>query len=403
MTPYEARIQSLFERHPSVQSRGFSPDAYKPGLDAMRVYDARLGHPHRAYRTIHVAGTNGKGSVCSMLAASLAGIGHKVGLYTSPHIVDFRERMKIVDKRGFSLIPPEDVMRFLDSYDEPGLSFFEVTTGMALWWFAQMGVDVAVVEVGLGGRLDSTNIITPQLTVVTSIGLDHCALLGNTRVKIAAEKAGIFKKGVPALVWGHDDETDPVFGGMTDDLHFAEPHTPPARMDLKGEYEALNLDTALSALELLGEKPCLEAIGRTAELTGFRGRWEQVYLSPDIICDIGHNPAALKLNFRQLEQTGRALRIVYGLMADKDLDGIAPHMPSGADYYLCAPRTARAMDAGVLHARLAALRPDLRIVMHGTVGEALACALRDATEETLIYAGGSTYVVSETMDFVKSL
>ena len=269
---YEAAVEDLYARHRSVRDAGFSGDAYKPGLDAMRSYAAFLGNPERRFRSIHVAGTNGKGSVCSMLAAALASRGLRVGLYTSPHLVDFRERIKIIElppeegghpeelplrsipptqawappvsaRRPFPLwspkglfpfgvatgghgspdVPPlpaarhyleideEAVCRFMREYDREGLTFFEVTTGMAFWWFAEEKVDVAVIETGLGGRLDSTNIITPELAVITSIGLDHCDLLGSTRAEIAGEKAGIFKHGVPALVWGRDPETQPVF------------------------------------------------------------------------------------------------------------------------------------------------------------------------------------------------
>ena len=219
MSDYQQIIKSLFERHQSVQTAGFSADSYKPGLDRIRELDRRAGSPSSRLRCIHVAGTNGKGSVCSLLAASLAGSGYRVGLFTSPHLLDFRERIKIVEEDGFEMIPKESVMEFLEKYDSPELSFFEITTGMAFWFFDREQVDIAVIEVGLGGLLDSTNIIVPELCVVTSIGLDHCALLGDTRALIAGQKAGIFKSGVPAVVGQMDAETAPVFEAAAAEAH----------------------------------------------------------------------------------------------------------------------------------------------------------------------------------------
>lgn len=219
---YNSLIKSIFLRFPSVQTSSFG-DAYKPGLQHMLDFNDLLGNPDKAFRTIHVAGTNGKGSVSNMLSSVLAGAGLKVGLYTSPHIIDFRERMRIIDGRDSAadrnetaeLVPQEYVYDFLEKwqgkFDEMELSFFEITTGLAFKWFADMNVDVAVIEVGLGGRLDSTNIINPELGIVTSIGLDHCDLLGDTLDKIAFEKAGIFKRGVPVVIGETRPETEPVF------------------------------------------------------------------------------------------------------------------------------------------------------------------------------------------------
>ena len=352
---YDAVVSKLFERHRSVQSAGFSGDAYKPGLEAMADYSASLGDPQRRFRCIHVAGTNGKGSVCSMLAAALAACGLRVGLYTSPHLLDFRERIKIIrpapaegrySRFAQHLISKEAVCEFLERYDREGLTFFEVTTGMAFWWFAQQNVDVAVIETGLGGRLDSTNIITPELSVITSIGLDHCDLLGSTRELIAGEKAGIFKSGVPALVWGRDPETQPVFERVAEatgsPLYFAEdfPLPPEARTgeyDLDGPCQEQNLRTVLAALDILYDfslrtervsenqpvaengpgkraqtvlrkhlsdndlwNTVLEAVAHAGAITGLRGRWEILSRDPLVICDIGHNPPALAANFARL-------------------------------------------------------------------------------------------------------
>ena len=262
---YNRLLADLYTRHPSVQNTGFTTGAYKPGLAGMERFDAALGHPARQFRSIHVAGTNGKGSVCSMLAAALSAAGLRVGLYTSPHLVDFRERIKLVEPGGWSMIPREEVFAFLTEQDFEGLSFFEITTGLAFWWFARQEVDIAVIEVGLGGRLDSTNILTPELAVVTSIGLDHCALLGNTRGAIAAEKAGIFKPGVPALCGERDDETAPVFEARASvvpcPLFYAEDFDVELfDTDLTGPCQGANLRTALAALQLLGIDPDRDAL-----------------------------------------------------------------------------------------------------------------------------------------------
>ena len=516
---YNKRLDALFSRFQSVQKVGFTGDAYKPGLGGMSRLSALLGDPWKAYPCIHVAGTNGKGSVCSMLAAALAAgggvrrqadgqcadraplAGHgralctarmafwedgpsssRVGLYTSPHLLDFRERMKIVSGDGFEMITREEVWEFLCLYEKEfdGLSFFEITTGMAFWWFARQGVDAAVIETGLGGRLDSTNIIVPALSVITSIGLDHCALLGSTRAAIAREKAGIFKPGVPAVVGVRDAETATVFeevaASVGAPLVFAS--DVPAcgfeqdllpRMDLTGPCQDLNLHTVLVALAILensedlgrirpkahqvaaleggpgapeaenapgggpesgtwGEKgpkctrSVLNAITEAGKRTGLWGRWQRICEKPEVICDIGHNPPALKENFARLEALAngeglaskqpRTVIIIYGIMADKDLAGIAPLMPAKAKYILAAPDNQRAMRAEELAARLKALRPDLdcRVSERPAASKAEACrngsvaaAVRQALDlaqdlpNALIYIGGSTFVVAEAL------
>ena len=440
MSDYQQIIKSLFERHQSVQTAGFSADSYKPGLDRIREFDRRAGSPSSRLRCIHVAGTNGKGSVCSLLAASLAGSGYRVGLFTSPHLLDFRERIKIVEEDGFEMIPKESVMEFLKKYDSPELSFFEITTGMAFWFFDREQVDIAVIEVGLGGLLDSTNIIVPELCVVTSIGLDHCALLGDTRALIAGQKAGIFKSGVPAVVGQMDAETAPVFEAAAAEAHcplfFApdfdvndclkeylvekgdnnrldaespfQPSTPPdraeqlkdllARMDLQGECQEENLRTVLCALDLLGEEPNVDALCRAAAMTGLRGRWEAVRRSPLTIADIGHNPAALKGNFARLKEMMASgaydkLLIVYGIMADKDLKGILPLMPREAEYFFAAPDTPRALPAPAILSAAKELLPNAQAC--DSVADAVSKASALATPQSLIYIGGSTFVVAD--------
>ena len=402
---YDRLLDELYARHPSVQNAGFSSGAYKPGLEGMSRFDEALGHPSRRFRSIHVAGTNGKGSVSSMLAAGLAGTGLRVGLYTSPHLTDFRERIKLIGPDGWSMIPKEAVFRFLTEQDLDGLSFFEITTGLAFHWFAAEQVDIAVVEAGLGGRLDSTNILTPELAVVTSIGLDHCALLGDTRAAIAGEKAGIFKPGVPALCGQYDAETAPVFEQRAAELpcplFFAEDFDVGLiGTDLTGPCQAMNLRTALAALELLGcsattDAAIQEAISATAARTGLRGRWERLQEDPEVICDIGHNPPALEINFRRLRESGRPLVIVFGIMADKDLDGIRPLMPPDAKYFAVAPRGNRALPAEALADRL----QGLDCTPCGSVEEGVRQAL-DAAKSisgSILYIGGSNFVVAESI------
>ena len=319
---YDELIERLFKRFPSYQTVG--GNAYHPGLENMMEFDSRLGHPHRNYKSVHVAGTNGKGSVSNMLAAALAAMGYKVGLYTSPHLLDFRERARIV---GQGLIPQQDVLEFCTRwwpvFDELNLSFFEITTALSFWWFAKEGVDFAVIETGLGGRLDSTNIISPQLSVITNIGLDHCNILGDTISKIAAEKAGIIKSETPVVIGESGEDSDLVFKAKAAkdgaDISFADKDFQFSRntlaalleeLDLHGCYQKKNLPTALAALTVLHRKGIipksatspliLDALKHTAERTGFHGRWEKVCDSPLTIVDIGHNQHGLKYNFAQL-------------------------------------------------------------------------------------------------------
>ena len=456
---YKDKLEAIFTRFPSVQKVPFG-DAYKPGLDHMEKFAALLGNPQEKYRTIHVAGTNGKGSVANMIASALSSAGLKVGLYTSPHIIDFRERARILLPSAAApsgslrfapypgkcppeglppgsevyLVPEEYVFDFLCRYeadmDELDLSFFEITTGLAFKWFADENVDVAVIEVGLGGRLDSTNIITPDLAIVTSIALDHCALLGDTLEDIAGEKAGIFKPGVPALVGEYLPETRPVFEKQASEvecpLTFAQDVdlsmdglVPEIleKMDLKGKYQEKNLRTVLAAIDILARNPfysklsdqdaVADAICHTASRAGFHGRWEMVRKDPMIIADLGHNPAALKENFAQLEvmmASGEysSLIIIYAVMADKDLDGIMPSMPEGATYVLTGLESKRALPVGELTRKMEAFLEEagksFKIVETGSVKEAISTALSlDMDRNPLIFIGGSTYLLSEAL------
>ena len=366
---YQAMVEDIFHRFPSVQKEGFSAGAYKPGLERQQAFEEALGHPSRQFRAIHIAGTNGKGSVANLLASALSACGLRTGLFTSPHLIDFRERIRTAD----GLIPKEYVFDFLSNWvpwcTEHGLSFFEITTGLAFKWFADEGVDVAVIETGLGGRLDSTNILErPDLTIITSIGLDHCQLLGNTLEEIAAEKAGIFKTGVPALIGEWRVETAPVFEAKArGPIIFAERSQPslwPRReeilqaMDLQADVQSQNLRTVLAAVDILKQMPgylplenseaLIDGIVHTAARMGFHGRWERLQEHPLVIADIGHNAHALQHGFAQLQALNRPLIIIYGIMADKDLEAILPLFPAGAQYIFTAPATPRALPAAEL-------------------------------------------------------
>ena len=423
-------MNSFFSDFKSFQTSG--SDAYKPGLDRMLTLDREAGCPHRRYRCIHVAGTNGKGSVSNMIAACLAASGLKVGLYTSPHILDLRERARIRDASGLRLIPEEAVQawaeRWGDRARELPLSFFEVTTSMAFSWFADEGVDVAVIECGLGGRLDSTNIISPELSVITNIGYDHCDILGDTLAQIASEKAGIIKSGVPVVIGECLPETRPVFEAAAAaagaPLHLAELECPPLwerhaelleAMDLGGNYQRANLRTVLCALSVLGVEPSVDALIHTASLMEFHGRWERLLSDPELICDIGHNAHGLRWNFARLTELtegGRPLVMVYGSVADKDVDAVLRLMPRAAMIYFTNAEGSRALPAGECCRRYedccaaAGLRACERRVVP-SVADALSAALEYARSlenagtpseaRPLIYVGGSTYVVAEAI------
>ena len=407
---YNSLMEDIFRRFPSVQKDGFTAGAYKPGLERMEAFDRFLGYPSRQFKSIHIAGTNGKGSVANLVASALQSCGLRTGLFTSPHILDFRERIRVN-----GLIPVEYVFKQLASWMpwivENDLSFFEITTGLAFKYFADCRVDYAVIETGLGGRLDSTNILEePELTIVTSIGFDHMALLGDTLEKIAAEKAGIFKEGVPALIGEALPETRSVFQTRANGfcpLYFAEEMNPTfwgshdeilSQMDLGAEVQCQNLRTVLSALDILGihDERALDGIIHTARNMEFHGRWERLQKQPLVIADIGHNAHALRHNFAQLEAMNRPLVIVYGIMADKDLDAIIPLMPRVATYIFTTPDTLRALPAQEIARRFGA-----PATVIDNVPEAVRKAIELATPDTIIYIGGSTFVVSEALPLFK--
>lgn len=438
-------IERLFLRFPSFQNAGIG--AYRPGIANMEFADQLLGRPHRNYKTIHVAGTNGKGSVSSMLASVLAASGLKVGLYTSPHILDFRERSRIVTDRGVRYITKEFIWDFFikwkDMFDHLDLSLFEISTLMAFEWFSCEGVDAAVIETGLGGRLDSTNVVTPVLTVITNIGLDHCSILGDTLPEIAYEKAGIIKSCVPVVVGESHVETDAVFERKVFYTNITEPRfmgdkdavmsllrfadkTEPAmwdrrtdmleKMDLQGSYQCRNLRTAMAAIEFLAAEfdlsdqvALIDALVHTAARTELHGRWEKMSETPCIICDIGHNEHGLLPNMNKLSEmlaSGEigGLVIVYGIMSDKDFSSVAYLLPEAAEYVFTSAPGTRALSAAALAQRYEeACRCMGRCCSPYEVEQDPVVALRKAVERSrsmtdpLIYVGGSTYVVAEVI------
>lgn len=439
---YQSMLQDLFRRFPSFQQAGTA--AYKPGIENMLVFDQLTGHPHRKFKVIHVAGTNGKGSVSSMLTSVLSASGLKTGLFTSPHILDFRERARIVQGDSLEYISKDFIWDFCerwhDTFDHLDLSLFEISTMMAFEWFASEGVEVAVIETGLGGRFDSTNIVTPVLSVITNIGLDHCNILGDTLPEIAFEKAGIIKPCVPVVVGESDPEINPVFerkvlytnlpepkfmGSRTEImslLTFADKVAPTmwdkhkeilSRMDLQGACQRHNLRTVLAALGVLDvpfDRACVaEAIERTAARTDFHGRWERIMEDPVVICDIGHNEHGLKLNMKRLSDMLAAgecgsLVIVYGIMSDKDFHSIAHLLPSEAHYVFTSAPGPRALPAESLAQKYTAYCAEEGIScasyqVEQDPSKAMQMALEAASDmnEPLIYVGGSTYVVAEVI------
>lgn len=425
MMTYSETIEYLYKSAPLFQQVG--GDAYKEGLFNTWELDRHFGHPHRKFRTIHVAGTNGKGSVSHTLAALLQAAGYRTGLYTSPHLMDFRERIRVNGK----MIPEAVVVDFVEqerNFFEPlHPSFFELTTALAFKFFAEEEVDVAVIEVGLGGRLDCTNIITPELSVITNISLDHTRFLGDTLEKIATEKAGIIKKGVPVVIGEALIETRPVFESVARDrnapIFFAEEENEIRSVALTeagtfryktrglGNFEAeltgwcqpKNTATVLCAVKrLYGSFPklkscwdiCLRAFSHVGEMTGLMGRWQKVCNRPTVILDTGHNTGGWQYLGRQLSAAQcKTLRIVFGMAADKDVDGVLRHLPTSAVYYFTKASVRRSMCERELAERAGA---------HGLCGRfypdvvaAANAALGDAEEVDMIYVGGSSFIVAD--------
>lgn len=412
---YNEAIEFLYSRLPMFSRVGAA--AYKPGLERSESLSRYFGDPHRKWKAIHVAGTNGKGSVSSLIAAVLQAQGYKVGLYTSPHLVDFRERIRI----NGEMIPREDVVKFVEDWKAGGYpgdapSFFELTMMMAFKWFADQQVDYAVIEVGMGGRLDSTNIITPILSVITNISFDHTQFLGDTLPKIASEKAGIIKSGIPAVIGEAVAETEAVFRGRASEVgaplreayrEIDEDANRALDCSLHGKYQEKNVNTARVAIDELcrcGVVISPEAVGRgfreVEALTGFRGRWTILRESPLVICDTGHNEAGLRYNMSQLEglckdRPGGKLRMVVGFVSDKDVEHILDLFPKDALYYVTNAAIPRAMPASELYSRVCGKGLDAR--EYGSVREAAEAALAGSAPEDIIYVGGSTFIVADLL------
>ena len=408
MLSYRETCDYLFTKTPQFEKTGVS--AYKPGLATTEALDEHLGHPHRQYHTIHVAGTNGKGSTCHTLAAILQEAGMRVGLFTSPHLVDFRERIKV----NGEMCSEEYVVDFVEKHRcffEPlQPSFFELTTAMALEYFAEKEVDVAVIETGLGGRLDSTNIIRPDLCIITNISLDHTDLLGKTLAEIASEKAGIMKPGVPCVVGETLTETLPVFESTARrvgcPLVKAEEYKDKVPQgELLGDCQEKNMRTILTAVETLRTLPHYDitptaiesGIAQVCELTGLRGRWQTLAKTPLTLCDVGHNPGAWQYLGPRLKRIAaeRRLHIVFGMVSDKDIDTVLGMLPQTAEYYWTQADSHRAIPASEVSAK--ALRHGLTGKTYATVKEAYAAAREAAAEEDCIFIGGSCYVVSDLL------
>ncbi len=429
---YRQTTDFLFNSFPLYQNIGAG--AYKEGLDNISSFCGELGNPQERFLTIHVAGTNGKGSVSHTLASILQKAGYRTGLFTSPHLVDFRERIRI----NGSMVSEKDVVDFVARHGQRmkgmGLSFFEMTTAMAFSLFAEKGVEVAVIETGLGGRLDATNIIRPLLSVITNIGLEHIQLLGDTIGKIAAEKAGIIKPGVPVVIGESNEQSDPVFLESArqrgSSIAFADRTWSVAKRedcgttvkysilndkgdvrtldyDLKGNYQARNIVTVITAVETLRsssplditdssiEQGCCEA----ASGTGLQGRWQVLSQTPLVVCDTAHNAHGLGHVAKQIDETRMArhdcrLFMVFGMVNDKDFNNIMPLLPKG-EYIFTQPSVARALPAKKLQAKAAEF--GLQGCVVADVAQAYRTALERASAEDMVYVGGSSFVVADLL------
>lgn len=421
---YQETITYLYNSAPLFQNIG--QGAYKEGLSNTYALDEYFGHPHRTFRTIHVGGTNGKGSCSHTLAAVLQSAGYKVGLYTSPHLVDFKERIRVDG------VPIEEqfVVDFVAdhrAFFEPlHPSFFELTTAMALLYFAKRKVDVAVIEVGLGGRLDCTNIISPDLALITNISFDHVGLLGDTLAKIASEKAGIIKSSTPVIVGEHNEETYPVFKaeaeakqapivfaqekplyinmerGADYDIYQTIPYGELC-VELRGYCQEKNVNTLLHAVAALkevgydlSEEAVRSGFANVCRLTGLMGRWQQLNNAPRLVCDTGHNIGGFSYIVPQLlAQPCKRLRIVFGMVNDKDIRGVLRLMPKVAIYYFCQASVARALESNAL--QTVAGEFGLQGQAYSTVQAATEAALAEADIEDFIYVGGSSFVVADLL------
>jgi dihydrofolate synthase/folylpolyglutamate synthase len=382
--------------------------AYKVDVSNTLKLMAHLKEPQSSFKSVHVAGTNGKGSTSHMLASVLQDAGYKVGLYTSPHLKDFRERIKLNGK----MMPEQKVVNFIENhrsfFEENQLSFFEMTVGLAFDYFKNEKVDIAIVEVGLGGRLDSTNVINPEVSVITNIGLDHTQFLGTTLAEIASEKAGIIKSKIPVVIGEAKPETKSVFldkvrKEKSPILFVEEEDIPEFKIDLLGNYQIKNYKTAYATLGFLKQKGwgisnknIENGFLNVAKNTGLQGRWQLLNKSPKVICDTAHNIEGLSLVLNQLKKEDfDQLHIVLGVVADKNLDAILPLFPKNAIYYFCKPAVMRGLAVAKLNQKASAF--ELIGASYVSVSEAYKSAMTAAKAKDLIFIGGSTFVVAEVL------
>ncbi|MBK9147374.1 MAG: bifunctional folylpolyglutamate synthase/dihydrofolate synthase [Flavobacteriales bacterium] len=403
---YAETLAYLYARLPMYQRIGAS--AYKADLSNTHALMEALGHPERWLKCVHVAGTNGKGSTSSLIASALQEAGYKVGLHTSPHLKDFRERFRI----NGTMVNDESVTRFVEEHRsafepiEP--SFFEWGVAFALWWFREQQVDIAVIETGMGGRLDSTNVVTPEVSVITNIGWDHQQFLGGTLVKIAAEKAGIIKTGIPVVIGEAGGEVADVFKQKalesSSPITFVDQHSAlHVASALPGQHQERNGRTALAALDVLRERgwripeaAVRSGFGNVVANTGLRGRWEVIGQAPLTIADVAHNVDGMRAMNALLQRTQHEkLHIVLGMVNDKDIDAVLELLPTGANYYFCKADIPRGLDAGALRTRGGGL--GLSGISHPSVRKALTAARRTAGEHDLVLVTGSVFVVAEAL------
>lgn len=403
---YPQTLEWLFRQLPMYQRVGKA--AYKANLDNTILLDEHLGKPHQSFQTIHVAGTNGKGSTCHMMASVLQEAGYTVGLYTSPHLIDFRERIKINGKEVSQDYVVNFIARNKSFFESQKLSFFEMTVGMAFQYFKDENVDVAVIETGLGGRLDSTNIITPVISIITSIDKDHVAMLGNTLVKIAGEKAGIIKYNIPVVIGERRDVLRKCFRQnaiQKSTSYYQVNHRLKAYpSDLKGSYQKDNSRTAVAALNVLkqlayfdfSQQQLEKGLMQVVQNTGLRGRYELLQDDPRVIAETAHNPAGIKTLVHQLEkETYKDLHIVIGMAADKDAAQILNLLPVNAHYHISKPDVPRGMQIEVLATYFKKER--LKFNAYPTILEALETAKKLAHKDDLIIVTGSVFVVAEVI------
>jgi dihydrofolate synthase/folylpolyglutamate synthase len=404
---YQETTNWMFNQLPMYQTQGAS--AYKKDLTNTILLVNHLNNPQEKIKYIHVAGTNGKGSTSHMLSSILQEAGYKVGLYTSPHLKDFRERIKI---NGVT-VSENFVCDFINThkvfFEENDMSFFEMSVGLAFDYFAKEKVDIAVIEVGLGGRLDATNIITPLVSVITNIGIDHTQFLGNTLEAIAGEKAGIIKPNIPVVIGEYTTETQPVFlakakANQTEIYFASDLISEEFRSDLMGDYQTHNKKTVLQTIAVLNSQKEFKifhediksGLLQVVKNTGLQGRWQQLGDSPKVICDTAHNKNGLEIVMYQIQKEKfETLHIVLGVVNDKDLDEVLPLFPKNAIYYFCKPNIPRGLDASILYQKATTF--GLHGEVFNSVSEAYKKALQVATKSDFIYIGGSTFVVAEIL------